>query len=287
MQKSILLIFIVLIYSDCSSQSKISFIYANDSTSKIHQNKNSFDSNCIDVKLFRTINNSRANFKDAVIPVIDQTMLLTSLILPPSLYLYGLTKKDNYLENTGFLLAISEITNSALTFSIKIMVNRPRPYATLKNVYHKEKAKIDKYSFPSGHTSTTFCISTLIALRYPEYPQFYVPLYAWSILIGYGRMYLGMHYPSDVLGGAVVGSLSSILIFSLRKDILRIKNQILSENKEDVSQNSNIIGIYCATFIINEIINNLILNKNKKLKINTYTDLTTLNSIKYNFSFNF
>jgi hypothetical protein len=91
-----------------------------------------------------------------------------------------------------------------------------------------------------------------LALRYPKYPQAYIPAYLWGIIVGYGRVYFGMHYPSDVLGGAVIGSLSAIGIYSLRTQILGFKNRVFGEeNRPDKNEiSSNSIGIITGGLIL-------------------------------------
>jgi hypothetical protein len=140
------------------------------------------------------------------------------------------------------------------------MIKRNRPYQTLKGVYYKDVSLADKYSFPSGHASTTFAISTMFALRYPYHPQIYIPLYFWSIIIGYGRVYFGMHYPSDVLGGAALGTLTSAAVYSLRSHILKFKNRLLGEennpdrNDANVKSMGMIAGVYFIFFTANELL---------------------------------
>lgn len=219
------------------------------------------DPDNIDVKLFRRVNNCRTKFLDNTLPLTDKSVFAAAIILPPAMFIYGRATDKPYDENTAVLLALSEATNILLNLGIKNIVKRPRPYQTLSNVYHKNVSIKDKYSFPSSHTSTSFSIATTFALRYSKYPQIYVPMYLWGFVVGYGRMYFGMHYPTDVLGGAVLGSLSAIAIYSLRTEIIKGKNKVFGEeNRPDANQlNSKTAGIigtaYILSFITGELFN--------------------------------
>jgi membrane-associated phospholipid phosphatase len=215
------------------------------------------DPDNLDIKLFRSINNSRSSFLEKSLTVTDYSVLPAAVILPVSMITYGRIKKKNYDENTGVLLALSEASSIAITTGIKYIVKRPRPYISLKNVHLKKGILADPYSFPSGHTSTAFSMATTLALRYLKYPQVYVPAYLWGLIVGYGRIYFGMHYPSDVLGGAVLGSLAAIGMYSLRNEIFKAKNEILGEeNKPDENSiDTKSIGIIGGSFILTVFLN--------------------------------
>ena len=67
-------------------------------------------------------------------------------------------------------------------------------------------------SFPSGHTSDAFSLATALSIVYPKW-YVVVPAYAWAVTVGYSRMALGVHYPGDVLAGALIGAGSAYLCF--------------------------------------------------------------------------
>ena len=71
-------------------------------------------------------------------------------------------------------------------------------------------------SFPSGHTTSAFCTATSLSLMYPKW-YVIVPAYSWATMVGYSRMHLGMHYPLDVLAGAILGTGISLVSFKLQK----------------------------------------------------------------------
>jgi hypothetical protein len=105
----------------------------------------------------------------------------------------------------------------------------------------------------------------MYTLRYPKYPQIYLPVYLWAVLSGYGRVYWGMHYPSDVLGGAIIGSASSIFVYSLRKEMISFKNNLFKEkNKPDTgSLNSETILYFLSSFLAVTVFDWLLLSKNQ------------------------
>jgi len=233
------------------------------------------DPDNFDIRLFRKINNSQSPFKTKVFNTFDNSMVPVALMLPTSLFIYSRVKKNTFDENSAYLLTVSEFTNLALTFGTKIFIKRERPLNSLSNVNTKGMPFLDVYSFPSGHTSTTFAMATTFALRYPKYPQVYAPMYLWGLITAYGRPYFGLHYPSDLLAGAIIGSGSSILIYSLRKELFNLKNQVLGEDKSDEgSINSGVLTFFGASFAVSAIFSNFIFKSNpdKRLFISPWMD---------------
>jgi membrane-associated phospholipid phosphatase len=229
------------------------------------------DPNSIDYKIFTSVNYNRSSFKDFVVPLFDNSMAPMAFIMPVSMFTYGRLTDKTYEENTGYLLAVSLITNTAVTFAAKMLVKRKRVrvYMTRYGIYPKTYTSVDPYSFPSGHTSTSFAIATMFALRYPSYPLVIFPAYAWAVVVGYGRMYLGMHYPSDVLAGAIIGAGSSVLIHSLRKEFFKFKNNLLNEKKnDDGSINGGTASILAVGFLASILFDQIMPSSSNKLIIN-------------------
>ncbi|MBN1567611.1 MAG: phosphatase PAP2 family protein [Acidobacteria bacterium] len=88
---------------------------------------------------------------------------------------------------------------------IKQAVKRPRPFQQLVGLVNLVAPK-DVFSFPSGHTAGAFVVATIVCICYS---QFLIPGYFWAALVGLSRIYLGVHYPSDVAAGACLGIISA------------------------------------------------------------------------------
>lgn len=86
---------------------------------------------------------------------------------------------------------------------MKSFIKRDRPCESLSEVY-KRISPSDRFSFPSGHTAAAVVIATLISYFFP---LFCLPAFIWALLVGFSRIYLGVHYPTDVLASLFIGLL--------------------------------------------------------------------------------
>jgi undecaprenyl-diphosphatase len=132
-----------------------------------------------------------------------------SLGVPAGLLLSGRLRHDKNMQLAGLNIGKSILISTGITVAIKFSVNRNRPFLDYPLEIPKAGAG-GSPSFPSGHTSQAFATATAL---YLEYPKWYIaiPAYGWASVVGYSRMYLGVHYPTDVLAGALVGSGSALL----------------------------------------------------------------------------
>lgn len=87
-------------------------------------------------------------------------------------------------------------------FMLKKNIRRNRPPDAIPGFQSIIQAS-DKFSFPSGHTSAAFLMATLMAYFVPASAWF---LYPWACCVGWSRVMLGVHFPSDTLAGAALGS---------------------------------------------------------------------------------
>jgi undecaprenyl-diphosphatase len=100
-----------------------------------------------------------------------------------------------------FPLAIAFLLEIPLYRILKQSFSRPRPYQIRDDVCCLMRPS-DQFSFPSGHTSAAFVVLTVIA---SIYSWLFLPLLILAVTIAASRVYLGVHYPSDLLAGAILG----------------------------------------------------------------------------------
>ena len=140
--------------------------------------------------------------------------------------------KGYHREAVDYLLLILLVLLFATV--LKFIIGRPRP-EDVRTVYVPVESLYQSYSFPSGHASRGFAAALFLSYRFRRWT---VPLYGYAILIGVSRIYVGAHYPSDVLGGAILGSLVALLVIWLASQPLysglrdRIVHKLESFRKE-------------------------------------------------------
>lgn len=142
---------------------------------------------------------------------LDRVMFLITQIgnMGTAIALAGLFFVLNQ-RNVTVVITFGTLTLWLLVEVIKALTDRARPFLALEGtrvIGWRERGR----SFPSGHTSQTFFLVTLLSHQLQLGLQATVALYAVAVLVGFTRIYVGAHYPRDVLGGAVLGSIWGVL----------------------------------------------------------------------------
>ena len=133
--------------------------------------------------------------------LFDKTMKLSSNILSFKFYIIILLILALYNKLTNKNIFVI-ITSFIAIFSLKILVARKRPFDKY-DIEKLDECEIDKYSFPSGHTFFA------VVLTYIFKKKLNINIEFFPYLVGLSRIYLGCHYPSDILGSFILTKIIS------------------------------------------------------------------------------
>jgi len=179
-----------------------------------------------ELNTLRRINPNNPN--SAVWNNLSNTSKYISVGVPVGYFVAGMIHDNKALKQKAAYIAAAIILNTASTTLLKNVVKRERPYHTYTGIF-PDKIKSD-FAFPSGHTSSAFATATSLALATKKW-HVAVPAFVWSAGVGYSRIYLGQHYPSDVIMGALVGTCSAIICHWASKQLTKRKKSKMLQIK--------------------------------------------------------
>lgn len=174
---------------------------------------NSYSQNA-DIDLLKEINLNRNRSLDGTFRIVTGSAAPLSFGTPVIMCGIGLLYHDSLTIRNSLYVASSVAATVILANITKYIVNRPRPFVTWPFI--EKESSGGSPSFPSGHTSEAFALATSLSLTYPKW---YIigPTFLWAGAVGYSRMDLGVHYPSDVLAGAILGAGCAWISFKVNK----------------------------------------------------------------------
>jgi len=138
---------------------------------------------------------STAGFFAAISRLGDGVFWYVLIALLPALY-------GRVALATSARMTFAGILGLALYKFLKARTARPRPFVVLRKIARGARA-LDAGSFPSGHTLHAVSFTVIVTAAFPELAWLLVP---FALLIALSRLVLGLHYPSDVLAGALLGT---------------------------------------------------------------------------------
>ncbi len=178
--------------------------------------------------LFYAINsgmdNSVFNF---IMPILTNfgSLIAWSLVCV-LIFLFG----GQYGKKVAVLGLLALFLSSAAVFVLKYAIAEPRPFMVLNHV-HLLTTESD-YSFPSGHTTASFAGAVVIGKKYSfiikdkAYKLIY-PLIAFAAIIAFSRVYIGVHYPLDVIFGAVIGTAFALAVLRFENSIFQSPRKLM------------------------------------------------------------
>ncbi len=165
----------------------------------------------LDHSLFQFINGTMANHVfDLIMPFITNPHNWTFPLLAYIIFAIKFDGKRGRIA-LGILIVALAVTDSIAAQVIKPWVGRIRPSHVLEGI-HLLVGKGGRYSFVSNHAANTFALSVVLGYFYPKIR---IWLYGLASVIAFSRVYVGVHYPADVLAGALFGYLVGWTVLSL------------------------------------------------------------------------
>jgi len=168
----------------------------------------------LDMSLFWFINSHHSVFFDcffSLVTLFGNGWVVTPVLLALVIIKVPRQKLVPFIASATFFIVGAGLINT----QIKQSLDRPRPLSFFaketgphSRSVHAVGERLCYNSFPSGHSNTAFAAATLLALRFGG---MYWLAYAVAFIVGYSRIYMGMHFPSDVAAGALLGVILMVI----------------------------------------------------------------------------
>jgi membrane-associated phospholipid phosphatase len=167
-----------------------------------------------DDRIMIDVENQRTPAQTDIALLLSDTYRYGNIGIPAGLFIGGVLGHSEAVRQNSLFIASSTAVSFGLDFLIKHCVKRRRPFIQNLNITPVYRA--GGTSFPSGHASSTFATATSLAIAYPKW-YIVVPAFMWAGSVSYSRVYLGVHYPTDVVAGDLLGAGSALSLSFLKK----------------------------------------------------------------------
>ena len=169
----------------------------------------------IDQQLFLFLNSLNSPFSDKVMHALSGKLIWVPLYLAILIYL-GIKYKRKFFIILLFIILAATLADQSSVL-VKNIVQRLRPchVQSLEGVVHLYNGECGgKFGFVSSHATNSFDVA-LLSLLFIKRRWFTISIIIWAIVVGYTRIYLGVHYPGDVICGSLLGAFIGWGVFNL------------------------------------------------------------------------
>lgn len=182
----------------------------------------------LDRELFLILNSQHSPLMDEVMFFVSKVWVWIPLYLLVILYIAKRWKKESIwiiLSIVLCLVATDQLTNLTKELFQRLRPSHAPDLAGL--VHHVNGYMGGKFGFVSGHASNSFGFAMISALIMKN-NYYTMGIFAWAGVVAYSRIYLGVHYPLDILGGMLLGMLLAGIIFNVMN---RFQRRLMAEIK--------------------------------------------------------
>lgn len=171
----------------------------------------SFFFRSIDLQVMILLNGPPASL-DPFYKWVSKSSAWISIATALGLLVVGLLNKNRKYQFSGVAAGGAIALAALITYIVKHVFQRVRPNISYPEVIF-EKEHLSGWSFPSGHASGAFAIVFYVCLLFPRW-YVVMPLFVYATMVAYSRVYLGVHYPSDVIAGSLLGfGITYLMVF--------------------------------------------------------------------------
>ena len=149
-----------------------------------------------------------------LVPLFYGIATVGDVIWVPLVFWFYVFRKDSNEWTTALILAVAMVTAMALTDILKAAFSLPRPFQVSSLGIVARAGMPTNPGFPSGHTTNAFTVATVIWSRYSAWR---VPFVLLAIATGISMIILGLHFPSDVIGGVFLGIVCGTFVLGLAR----------------------------------------------------------------------
>jgi len=169
----------------------------------------------LDISILKCIQGGRNPQYDSFFIFITDTAAILAFGIPAVLLIWAHCRHNHTTRQKALRILISVGVSAIVANILKYSIDLPRPFEVYP--YIEKLSSGGSPSFPSGHTADAFAFAIAVSLAYPKW-QILLPSLFWASLVGYSRMSLGVHFPSDVAAGALIGVICAWIAFKRRYD---------------------------------------------------------------------
>ncbi|MTI15149.1 phosphatase PAP2 family protein [Sansalvadorimonas verongulae] len=195
----------------------------------------------VDVQLLHILNTVRLPALDGALHFFTNTAYLSSALCMAIIGLRALVKRSRALQYKAALLFVGVGASAVIALLVKHGLHRARPFVTYPDLI-TQLADASRLSFPSGHTTVAFATAFMVATLYRTKPLTAV-VFIWALVVGYSRMALGVHYPSDVFAGVTISGFACTIVLRfgrapvtyILEQIHRITGGVLIATQEQIN----------------------------------------------------